>query len=67
MAIKLHNKLHHHIKNVEKFKSFRMEQSCFLLQVYISLGAENSSLKILQMGGYLSCATLSTVNVNTFT
>jgi hypothetical protein len=43
-----------------------------MLQAYISLREEKSFLKILyivvlQMRGYLSCATVSTVNVNTFT
>jgi len=72
MAIKLQNKLHHHITNVEKFKSFIMEQSCFLLQAYISFRAEIHIIKILytavlQMRGYLSCATVSSVNINTLT
>jgi hypothetical protein len=55
-----------------QFMYFIMEQSCFLLQADISLRAEIHIIKILymvvlQVRGHLSCATVSTVNVNKFT
>jgi len=67
VAIKLHNKHHYHIKNLQKFKSFIMDQHCFLLQAYISFRIKIVYTVVLQVTGYWSCATVSSVHVNTLT